>query len=171
MIIISLFIISTLLWQDDFTETITPVKQLFNNTVDITYERGKVLLNAHPQNGDFASAWFSVDEDIILGDRDVLELVIKVNHNKVGLRYYCLKGGGGVYFFGERTICAQEAWQHVDIPIKEAKPLFGSDFPAALTPGKMPCLYIFIRNELPGNFDVEIDRIALLREESSKEEQ
>jgi len=170
MIFISLFIISTLLWQDDFTETITPVNQLFDNTIDITYERGKVLLNAHPQNGDFASAWFSVDEDIILSDRDILELVIKVNDNKVGLRYYCLKGGGA-YFFGERTISAHAAWQHVDIPIKEAKPWYGSDFPAALTPGKMPCLYIFIRNELPGNFDVEIDRIALLREELSLEEQ
>jgi len=171
MIFISLFAISSLLWQEDFTETTSPMNQLFDYTIDITHESGKVLLKAYPQCGDFASAWLSVDEDLTLGDEDVLELVMKVNYNEVGFRYYYLKGGGEVYFFGERTISAHTEWQHVEIPLKEAKPLYGSDFPAALTPGKMPCIYIFMRNELPGNFDVEIDRISVMREELPEEEQ
>ncbi len=171
MILISFFVMSTLIWQDDFTEMMTPINQLFDYTIDITHERGKILLQAHPQCGDFASAWLSVDEDLVLDDEDVLEVIIKVNDNEVGFRYYYLKGGGEVYFFGERTISAHAEWQHVDIPFKEAKPLYGSDFPAALTPGKLPCLYIFMRNELPGNFDVEIDRISLWREILPEEEQ
>ncbi len=170
MILIPLFILSTLLWQEDFTESVSTVSQLFGHTVEITHKDGKVILQAHPQCGDFASAWLSVDKDLVINDDHTLELLIKVNDNQVGLRYYYRKGNGEVYFFGDYVVSADEQWQRVQIPLKAAKPLYGSDFPFALTPGKMPCLFLFIRNELPGNFDVEIDRISVLSEELPEEE-
>ncbi len=169
MILISLFIFSSVLWQEDFTDTISTMSQLFDYTIDITHEDGKVFLRAHPQCGGITSAWFYIDEDLTLSD-DILELVMKVNDNKALLRYFYRKEGGGVYFFGDKIVSADTQWQRVQIPLEEAKPFYGSDFPYALTPGKMPCLYIFIQNKLQGNFDVEIDGISVLRMESPEEE-
>lgn len=170
MVMIPFFILSTLVWQENFAESVSTMKQLFGHTVEITHNEGKVILHAHPQCGDVASAWFYVDKDLVLNDSHTLELLIKVNDNEVGLRYYYLKGGGEVYFFGDYIISADAQWQKVRIPLTGAKPLYGSDFPVALTPGKMPCLYIFLRSELPGNFDVEIDYIAILSEALPEEE-
>lgn len=174
MIFISLFILSSIfssmLWQEDFTDTIPPMSQLYDYSIDISSEEGKVFLKGNPQFEGFAAAWFYVDEDIVFSSDDVLEVVIKVNDNNARLRYFCRMDGCEVYFAGQKIISSDEQSQKVEIPLGETKPYYSSNYPYALTPGKKPCLYIFIDNELPGNFDVEIDRISVFRPEPNKEE-
>jgi len=170
MILISLFIFSFMLWQETFTDTIPTMSQLYDYSVDISSKEGKVFLKANPESEGFAAAWFYVDEDIAFGSFDVLKLVIKVNDNNARLRYLYRREGRKVYFGGEEIISHSEQWQKVEIPLGEAKPFYSSNYPYAFTPDKNPCLFIFIDNELPGYFDVEIDSIYVFRSESQREE-
>lgn len=170
MILISLFIFSSMLWQETFTDTTLTMSQLYDYYVDISSKEGKVFLKANPESEGFAAAWFYVDEDIAFGSFDVLKLVIKVNDNNARLRYLYRREGRKVYFGGEEIISHSEQWQEVEIPLGEAKPFYSSNYPYALTPDKNPCLYIFIDNKWPGYFDVEIDSIYVFRTESQGEE-
>lgn len=170
MFLLCLFVITSVLWQEDFTEGISTMSQLYDYTITISHEDGKIYLEGEPQFESFASAWFYVDEDLSFTEGDVLELVMKVNSNSVQMRYFYRQEDRHVYFSGEKIISSDEQWQKVEIPFAEARPFYGSDFPAALTPGKTPCLYIFISNELPGELDVEIDRISIFRSLFKKEE-
>ncbi len=170
MILLFVFIFSSLLWQEDFTDTALTMSQLYDYSVDISCEEGIVFLKANPQSEGSAAAWFYVDEDIAFSSDDVLKLVIKVNDNDVRLRYLYRREGREVYFGGDEIIPLSEQWQKVEIPLKKAKPFYSSDYPYALTPGKKPCLYIFIDNKLPGNFDVAIDSIFVFRPESHEDE-
>lgn len=170
MILISLFIFSSILWQEDFTDTTLVMSQLYNYSIDISRKEGKVFLKANPDSEGFAAAWFYVEEDIAFSPFDFLKLVIKVNANKARFRYFYRREGRKVYFRGEEVISRGEQWQKIKIPLKEAKPYYSSNYPYALTPNKNPCLFIFIDNELPGYFDVEIDSIYVSRFESQGEE-
>lgn len=170
MILISLFIFSSMLWQETFTDTTLTMSQLYDYSIDISQKEGKVFLKANPESEGFAAVWFYVDEDIAFSSDDILKLVIKVNTNKVRFRYLYRREGRKVYFRGEEVISPDEQWQRVKIPLGEAKPIYSSNYPYALTPDKNPCLFIFIDNELPGYFDVEIDSIYVFRTESQGEE-
>ena len=171
MFLTCLLIVSTILWQEDFTNSLSTMSQLFEYTVDITHKDGKVFLKADPKLEGSASAWFYVDMD----DRDfaftkdeVLELAVKVNKNKLRINYYYRKGGTQEYWGGEKIVSADEKVQTVKIPLKEAYPFYSGNFPQSLTPGKTPALYIFVDNLCPGEFDVEIDNIAVVKEEAGE---
>lgn len=170
ILFIFLLLCSPVLLHEDFTDTITTMSQLYDYSIDVSSKEGKVFLKATPHFEGFAVAWFYVDKDIVFTSEDVLELVIKVNDNKARLRYFCRIDGREVYFAGEEIISSNEQWQEIEIPFKEAKPFYSSNYPYALTPDKKPCLYIFIDNELPGNFDVEIDRVSVFRPGSDEGE-
>jgi hypothetical protein len=162
--------LSSTLWQEEFADTTEVIRQLYDYSVEIASEEGIVSLKANPQFEGFAAAWFYVDEDIAFGCDDVLQVVIRVNDNAVRLRYFCRMDGCDVYFGGEITISQTEDWHKVEIPLRDAKPYYSSEYPYALTPGKKPCLYVFIDNELPGNYDVELDRISVSGPDQEKEE-
>lgn len=170
MFLLCLFTITSVLWHEDFTENMSTLSQLYDYTVDISHRDGKIFLQAHPRFEGFASAWLYVDEDITFCDDDRLELVIKVHDKKVRLKYFYRKEGRNVYFGGVKVIAPDTQWQKVEIPLKDARPFYSSNYPYALTPDKTPCLYIFITNELPGHFDVEIDWISVVRPQSHTEE-
>ena len=170
MMLISLLIISSMLWRKEFTDTVPAMSQLYYYSVDINCDEGKILLKANPQFEGFASAWFYVDEDITFNSDGILEMVIKVSDNEVRFRYFYRKEGHEVYFAGKEIISSDKQWQKVEIPLGEAKPFYSSNFPFALTQDKKPCLYIFIDNKLPGNYDVEIDRISVFSSESDEDE-
>jgi hypothetical protein len=88
---------------------------------------------------------------------------MKVNENEVRLRYLSRREGRRVYFGGEEVIGADREWQEVEIPFSEGKPFYSSNYPYALTPGREPCLYLFIENRFPGEFDVELEGISVFR--------
>ena len=167
MIFLTLFIFSSILWQEDFTDTTVSMNQLYDYSIDISYEEGIVSLTAHPQLEGGAAAWFYVDEDITFSADDVLRVVIRVRENEVRLRYLCRREGRTVYFGGDEVISPGAEWQRIEIPLTEAKPFYSSNYPYALTPGKEPCLFIFIDNLVPGDLDVQLDNVSVSSLESS----
>ena len=66
MVFLTLFIISSVLWQEDFTDTTVSMNQLYDYAIDISYEEGIVSLTAHPQLEGGAAAWLYVDEDVVV---------------------------------------------------------------------------------------------------------
>jgi hypothetical protein len=167
MIFLTLFILSSILWQEDFTDTTVSMSQLYDYSIDISYEEGIVSLAAHPQLEGAAAAWFYVDEDISFSADDALRVVIKVRESEVRLRYLYRREGRTVYFGGDEVISPSDEWQRVQIPLTEGRPFYSSNYPYALTPGKEPCLFIFIDNLVPGDLDVQIDNVSVSRSESS----
>ncbi len=173
MLLTYLFILNSVIWQEDFTTRLSTMSQLYEYRVDITHMNGKVLLKANPRLEGSASAWYYLEEydnDFEFSEDDVLELAVKVNDNKLRLNYYYHRKGYQSYWAGEKIISADEEWQTIKIPLKDAKPFYSGNFPYALTPGRTPALFIFIDNLLPGDFEVEIDRISVLKEVSGEEE-
>ena len=170
MLLIFLFNITTVLWKEDFTQGLATMSQLYDYNVNIVHEEGRVFLKANLESKHFSAAWFYVDEDFAFTEEDILELVMKVKDKEVRLRYFYKKEGESEYYSGVQIISPDAEYQKVELPFVDAKPLYGSEYPSALTPGQKPCLYIFISGDLPGVFDVEIDYISVTRAESHGEE-
>ena len=170
MIPIVLILASTVLWHEDFTENVSTFSQLYDYNVDISHEDGIVTLIANPQFEGFASAWFYVEGEAGYHTNDVLAMRIKVNANTVRLRYFFRKKTFKEYYAGEQMIQTAEEWQTVQIPLRNATPFFGMEFPAALTPDKTPVLYLFIENAAPGAFNVELDQISIERQSTKREQ-
>jgi hypothetical protein len=171
MIATILILVSSLLWQEDFTEDASAMRQLYDYRIEIAHQDGGIRLFANPQFEGFASAWLYVDTNIFFNDDDVLEIRIRDNGNAVRIRYFFLKENCLEYYAGENIVFVGNEWQNVEIPLRHSTPFFGSEFPAALTPGKKPALYLFIENAVSGSFDVELDRISVTRRGTTKEEQ
>ena len=121
-----LILASTLLWHEDFTDNTSTMSQLYNYSVDIGHEDGRVTLRSSPQFDGFASAWLHVDEDLYFTDRDVLTLRIKVNTNAARLRLFFRKCERRLFHADEYNIEVDEEWQEIEIPLRQATPFFGS---------------------------------------------
>ncbi|RKX71552.1 hypothetical protein DRP53_01090 [candidate division WOR-3 bacterium] len=163
MILIGLICATTVLWQEEFDKGVGDFSQLHEYEVKIENRDGKLILTANPRFEGFASAWMAIDDKIEFTRDDILRLRIRVKDNKVRLRYFYLAEEGRVYYAEEEFISRSENWQVVTIPFICAKPFYSSNFPWALTPGKKTPFFLFIENALPGSFEVEIDRIEILR--------
>jgi hypothetical protein len=170
MFFLCLFTITTVIWQEDFTQGPATMSQLYDYTVNISHEEGKVILKADPESENFSAAWFYVDQDLAFTDEDVLELVMKVENNEIRLRYFYRKENEKEYYSGVQIISPDAEYQKIELPLVEARPFFGTEYPASLTPEKQPCLYIFMSSDIRGGFDVEINWISVIRPESYKEE-
>ncbi len=170
MLLAYLFLINSIIWQEDFTANLSTLNQLFDYEIEILQEKGSAHLLGDPKIEGGASAWYYIDEfdkKNEFNENDVLELRVKVNNNKLRLRYYYHKDGFASYKGGKKIISSNKNWQTIQIPLKNAKPFYSGNFPYALTPGKTPSLFIFIDNLLPGKFDVEIDRISVIKASST----
>ena len=165
MFLTCLLLLNSILWQEDFTNSLSTISQLYEYTVSITHKDGKVFLRANPEYEGFASAWLYLDEDIAFNKDDALELAVKVTTNKLRINYYYYRKETNEYLGGEAIIAANEKVQTIKVPLKGAFPFYGGNFPLSLTPGKTPALYLFFDNLLPGDFDVEIDCISVVKEE------
>jgi hypothetical protein len=170
MIPILLFLASSILWQENFTESTSVINQLYDYHVDIGQRDGKVRLTASPQFEGFASAWLYVDEGITLREDDALTMRIRGNDIPVRIRYFFKKGKCASYYADEKTILAGAEWQDVFIHLESTMFFSGTEFPAALTPGKNPVFYLFIENGESGDFDIEIDHISIVRHGTQAEE-
>lgn len=168
MTAVALLIVSAVLWQEQFIDGATSMNQLYDYTVAIVHEGEKVVLQADPQEEGSASAWFSIDETNAFPHDAVVRLTVKVTRNTARLRYFCRRQGHSIYFAGEKSITSDEHWQSVAISLHEAKPFYSSNFPASLTPGSEPALFLFIENEEPGAFHVEIDDISVIEQKEEK---
>lgn len=169
MIPIVLIIASALVWQEDFTESVSTLTQLYDYSVEIVHREGIVKLTANPQFEGFASAWMYLDKSVRVDDA-TLRLRIKVNANAVRLRYFFRKEQAKYYHAGEYIIEVSEGWQDVSIPLRYGMPFYGSEFPRALTPNENPGMYIFIENAMPGYFEVELDRISINSRSTHREQ-
>ncbi|HIE05483.1 MAG TPA: hypothetical protein EYP58_01645 [bacterium (Candidatus Stahlbacteria)] len=163
MVLITLISLGTILWQEDFNRGVGNFAQLHEYEVKIEHKDGRVLFKGNPQFEGFSSAWMFIDDEIEFTKDDILRIRIKVNDNKVRLRYFYLTEEGRVYHAGQEYISRSENWQVITIPFVCAKPFYSSNFPWALTPKKKTPFFLFIENGLPGNFEVEIDQITISR--------
>ncbi|UCF71094.1 MAG: hypothetical protein JSW49_02120 [candidate division WOR-3 bacterium] len=170
MIHILLLLASSILWQENFTESTPPIAQLYDYHVDIEHRDGTVRLTANPQFEGFASAWLHVDAEITLREDDAIAMRVRGNDVTVRVRYFFRKGKCSSYYAGEKIVVAGAQWKDMVIPLEGAMFFPGTEFPAALTPGKSPVLYLFIENGESGNFDIEIGHIAIVRHDTQAEE-
>ncbi len=159
------FLVNAIVWQEDFTTARQTMAQLYEYTIDITQQDGKVILKGNPQFEGSSTAWFYLDKEMIFDNNDVLEIVLRVKCNRARINYFYRRKDSPVYFGGEVCIDAKDEWQRIEIPFRDARPCYSSNFPFALTPHKLPGLYLFVDNLLPGNFEVEIDKILVRTEE------
>jgi hypothetical protein len=169
MITIFMFLTTFIIWQENFNEPTSALSQLYDYHVDILQQDGKITLTANPQFEGFASAWLYVDKEISFCNDDALEIRIRTNENVVRIRYFLREKCHG-YYAAEEVIDTDSEWQDLIIPLKRTKVVSGTEFPTALTPGKNPALYLFIENGEPGNFDVQIDQISIVRRSTQMEE-
>lgn len=165
MPLLVLFMFNAVVWQEDFTDGPQTLAQLFEYTIDISHQDSRVVLTGHPQFEGFSSAWFYLDRDLTFDESNVLEILLRVKCNKARINYFYRREDSPVYFGGEVCINPSDDWQTIAIPFKDSKAFYSSNFPFALTPGKLPALYLFIDNLLPGDFEVEIDRILVRTKE------
>jgi hypothetical protein len=171
MTTILLLLASMVLWREDFNDTTASMHQLYDYHVDIKQQDGHVKLTANPQFEGFASALLYIDSNISFTDDDVLEIRLRDNGNAVRIRYFFLKGSCQEYYAGENIVFIGDEWQNVEIPLRYATPFFGMEFPASLTPGLTPALFLFIENAISGSFDVELDQISVTRSGTTEEDQ
>ena len=170
MISLIFILAASMVWQEDFADTSTAIQQLYDYHVEIVYHDGRIRLTADPPFEGFASAWLHVDRDIVFSDNDVLAIRIKGSENAVRVRFFFRKEMCKEYHAGERVITAGKEWQDVTIPLKHSILLSGTEFPAALTPGLSPVLFVFIENAAPGEYEIEIEEISVLRNLPKAEE-
>lgn len=168
MTAVALLIVSAVLWQEQFIDGVSSMNQLYDYTVDIVHKGETVVLRADLQEEEFAAAWFFVDDADPFPYDAVMRLTVKVNSSTARLRFFCRRHGHSVYYAGETNIAADEHWQNVDISLRDAKPFYSSNFPASLTPGKEPALFLIIENTQPGTFTIEIDDISVFESKEEK---
>jgi hypothetical protein len=165
MIGVALLIVSAVLWQERFVDGVSSMNQLYDYTVDIVHEGEKVLLQAVLQEDEYAAAWFSSDVANPFPEHARVRLLVKVNSNTVRLRLFCRRHGHSVYFTSTRNIAASEHWQTIEVSLHDTRPFYSSNFPASLTPGREPALFLIIENAHPGLFNMEIDDILVLEQQ------
>ncbi len=165
LFLVSLLLVgSTLIWEEDFTNDLATVRQLYNYTISIAHKKGAVSLQGSPQKEGGSTAWFYVDQSEKRGyfTKDhVLELNLTVPLNKARISYYYMLEGAAYYHGGQIIVEPKEESQTIEIPFAQAKPFYSGNFPYALTPNKVPALFVFIDNLEPGAFEVLVDRIAV----------
>lgn len=164
MMVILLLTLTSVLWHEDFTVGTGGLSQLADYAVDISHRPGMAVLKAKPRFEGFASAWLAIDKGIVFTPDDVLKIRIRVNSNKVRIRYFYLDKDRRIYLEDERCIPHAEGWQDIEIPLRSATPFPSVNFPYLLMPDERPPMYLFIENLLPGDFEVEIDRVSVERE-------
>lgn len=163
MFFISLFLACTIAGQIDFSTSLSTIQQLYEYQVDITREKGGVLLSSNPATEGGATAWFYVDEEVEIGMDDALVLTTSVTANNLRVKYLFFRENTQAYWGGIEIIEPQKGMQTITIPLKDAKPFYNGNYPFSLTPGKTPALFIFIDNELPGRFEAEINGISVIK--------
>jgi hypothetical protein len=173
MLLACLFLINSIIWQEDFTANLSTIKQLYEYTVTIKHENGKIRLSGNPKKEGGSSAWYYLDDldrKIEIGDNDILEFTLKVSANTTRIKYFYHREEFSSYKGGEILVSSGKKAQTIRIPLKDSKHFYSGNYPYALTPGSTPSLFIFIDNLKPGKFDVEIERIAIVKEEAGGEE-
>ena len=168
MIAIALLVVSAVLWQEQFINGVSSMNQLYNYTIDIVHEGEAVVLRADLEEEEYAAAWFSVDDANPFPHDAVMRMTVKVNSNTVRLRCFCRRYGHSVYFMAETSIAADEHWQTIEIELQDTKPFYSSNFPASLTPGTEPALFLIIESTHAGQFSIEIDDISVLEQKEEK---
>ncbi len=158
MKIVEIFLINLILWKGDF-KSLAP-RQLYDYKVLIHLTDDKLILKGNPKDEGFSAAWLYLPENLKILPSDTLFIKIKVNKNTVRLRYFYLSEDERVYLLGIKYIGSSKEWQEISIPLNSAK-AFYSNFPWSLLPRKKPSMYIFIENNYPGDFDVELKNVEL----------
>ena len=173
MLLAYLLLINSIIWQEDFTANLSTMEQLYEYTVDISHEKGNAHLTGNPKKEGGSSAWYYLDDcdrKIAISDNDILEITLKVNANTARIKYFYHRKGFSSYKAGEKLISSDSKAQTIRLSLKETKHFYSGNHPYALTPGSTPSLFIFIDNLKPGKFDIEIDRIALVKGEAGGEQ-
>lgn len=156
---IELFLINLILWKGDFKSL--NIRQLYDYTISIQVSDEGLILKGKPEDEGHSAAWLYLPENLKILSSDTLFIKIKVNKNTVRLRYFYLSEDERVYLLGIKYIESARDWQEIIIPLNCAKPFYSNNFPWSLVPDKKPSMYIFIENNYPGDFDVEIKNIKL----------
>lgn len=163
---IELFLINLILWKNDFKSL--NVRQLYDYKISIQVSDERLILKGEPEDEGHSAAWLYLPENLKILSCDTLFIKIKVNKNTVRLRYFYLSEDKRVYLLGIKYIESSKDWQEILIPLDSAKPFYSNSFPWSLVPDKKPSMYIFIENDYPGNFDVEIKCIELKGEREGR---
>jgi hypothetical protein len=165
MTTVALLVVSALLWQEQFIGATWSMNPLHDSAIEIVHQDERIILRAAPGEEQFAAAWFSADRTSPFPVDAVVRLTIKVNSNAARIKCFTRRQGHSVYFVTETTVAPGAQWQSIAVPLSCAKPFYGSDFPACLTPGEEPALFLIVENMQSGGLNIEIDDISVLDKE------
>jgi hypothetical protein len=169
MIFLGLITASTL-WLNNFSADTGIWIPDRRNPVSISYlctdsdSLGYVHLAGNPQDVGRSSAWFHVGQIPELTARSCISLRVKGNDSLVTIRMAFKRLGTKPYYYLRKCVRVSREWQKIRIPLKDAKPLWASNYPESLVPGLSPDFFLFVENGEPGHFCVTIDRIEILTE-------
>jgi len=154
-------VITFILWETNFRDKKTEVRKLEDYEVEIYKTEDGIILKGNPEEEGFSSAWFYIPENVRISTCDTLFIKIKVLKNTLRLRYFLLSEDKRIYLLGIKYIPESERWQEIKIPLENLKPFYSSNFPWSLMPDKMPSMYLFIENQMPGKFLVKINTVKI----------
>ncbi len=155
------FIMAIFVWEISFKDKKSEIKQLLNYKVEIHKKEEGILIKGEPEEEGSSSAWLYAPENIEISTNDTLIIKVKVLKNTLRLRYFLLSEDKRVYLLGIKYINESKEWKEIEIPLKDSKPFYSSNFPWSLLPDKKPSLYIFMENQYPGEFQVKISSVKV----------
>jgi len=129
--------------------------------VDETGRYGIVSIRGTPSEIGRSCAWIYFEEPLKIKESHSLVLTLRGNGRKIRVRVYFLKDGRLPYYAVEKTVETSKEWERLEIPFSEGLPIWSSNFPMALVPGRRPPIFLFIDNGEPGPFEVYLDEIAV----------
>lgn len=160
-------IITFNLWTSNFATGIEPFQSNPRNPVNIYHtkegalnSKGTVKIIGTPNLPGRASAWMYIDSTPC-SPNTIVSFFMKGNNKKVRFRILYKKPGSNSYLYLKTILTIKTEWQKIEIPLKDAKPLWSSNYPYALVPGKNPDFFLFIENGDSGQFEVIIDEMAI----------
>jgi len=123
---------------------------------------GALKIVGDPQDRGRASAWVPIEGIGPISTDSRLIFWVRGNNKPMRVRIiFHPQNGSADYYHWWQNVEVSDKWQKVTIPLKNSRPLWSSNYPYVLTPGKKPDLFIFFENLEPGHFEVTVDEISL----------
>jgi len=164
-----LVLLLPMLWSLGLDKGAEGIRSSERNPILITWVKsgalgteGSIRLQGTPEAKGRASAWIPVEDIGPITKESKLTFWVKGEGSPLWVRIiFRPKEGGASYLYWRQKVETKEEWRKVTIPLNLARPIWSSNYPYTLTPGKRPDLFLFFENWEAGRFDVMIDEIRL----------
>ena|GEM_PF-1452911 len=168
MFIFIFIMFSSILWGEKFTgktgrwisDQRNPVKIIYSPR-GIKDTLGYVHMEGNPEDVGRSSAWFYVKKIPGISTSSYISIRLKGNGNLLRFRILFKNKGEKPYYYLIKYVYSPKEWKDIKIYIKDARPIWSSNYPYALTPLLSPDFFLFVENGKPGKFSVYIHEVKV----------